>query len=127
MSVMSWQEVINFYDKTKWNDNGKELEWIQKFVEELVVSRDLDSVYPFTSHEVLCITKFKTYPEWFDKPLLTIEINWSAVESFKYKFSLIQREEGEVLREFVESVYCSFEKSLETFDEMVAKLEKVSQ
>ncbi len=93
-----------------------------------IENRNLQNLHCFTSHETLCITKFKTYPEWFDKPLLSIDVNWSADEKYEYKFSLVKRQEQDnVMREFAESVFCSFDKSLENFDEMIEKLEKVSK
>lgn len=130
MSETDWNEIIDFYGNFPHNENYKEykeIERMKKFVIHLIQNRDLQNLHCFTSHETLCVTKFKTHPEWFDKPLVTIDINWGASEQYKYKFSLVERQEKDnVIREFVESVLCSFGKSLEIFDEMIEKLEKVS-
>jgi hypothetical protein len=128
MTEIDWKELIDFYDEFSSQENYKEIEGMKKFVILLVKNRNLQNLHYFTSHETLCITKFKTHPDWFDKPLVTIDINWGADEQYKYKFSLVKRqEEDNVLREFAESEFCSFDKSLKVFDEMIEKLEKVSK
>ena len=127
MAEADWKEIIKFYESFGNHETWKELEWMKKFVSHLIENRDLQNLNYFTSHETLCITKFKTYLEWRDKPLVAIDINWGADVQYKYKFSLIDRKEQDnVLREFAESIFCSFDKSLTVFDEMSSKLERIS-
>ena len=100
---------------------------LQNILSHLIEYRDLQNLNYFTSHETLCVTKFKKHPEWFDKPLVAIDINWGADEQYKYKFSLVKRQQqDDVMRESTESIFCSFDKSLAVFDEMIEKLEKIS-
>ena len=128
MDETDWKELIKFYESFEEQETWKELEWMRKFVLHLFESRNLQDLNYFTSHETLCVTIFKTYLEWHDKPFVTIDINWGADEQYKYKFSLVKRKElSNVMRESTESVFCSFDNSLEIFDEMIEKLKEVSK
>ena len=128
MDETDWKELIKFYESFEEQETWKELEWMRKFVLHLFESRNLQDLNYFTSHKTLCVTIFKTYLEWHDKPFVTIDINWGADEQYKYKFSLVKRKElSNVMRESTESVFCSFDNSLEIFDEMIEKLKEVSK
>ncbi len=114
MANTDWKELIKFYESFENHETWKELEWMKKFVSHLIENRNLQNLHYFTSHETLCLTIFKTYLEWSVKPFVTVSINWGANEQYKYKFSLIKRnEQNNVMREATESVFCSFDKSLE--------------
>jgi hypothetical protein len=128
MANIDWKELIKFYESFGDHKTWKELEWMKKFLLHLIESRNLQDLNYFTSHEILCVTIFKTYLEWRDKPFVTIDINWGADEQHKYKFNLVKRkEQNNMMRESTESVYCSFNKSLEIFDEIIGKLKEVSK
>lgn len=128
MAETDWKELIKFYESFEDRETWKELEWMTKFVLHLIENRNLQYVNYFTSHETLCVTIFKTYLERRDKPLVRIDLNWGADEQYKYKFSLVERkEQNNVMRESTESVFCSFDKSLEIFDEMIEKLKEISK
>lgn len=127
MPNTDWRELIAFYKSFEVHESWKKLEWMKKFVGHLIENRNLQNLNYFTSHETLCVTKFKTYLEWRDKPFVTVDINWGANEQYKYKFSLIKRREQEnVMRESTESIFSSFDKSLKIFDEIIEKLGRVS-
>lgn len=123
----SWKEIIEFYKDGKTHKGLENLEAIEKLVCYLVNNRDLSSIYPFTSHEVLCLTKFKTYDEWYIKPIISIELNFGANDEYIYKFTLTEPlEDGKIIRYKAEIVHCSFENSLNIFDEFIEKLERLS-
>lgn len=88
-------------------------------------------LYPITSH--FCLSAFigKESGEIYDKPSISINLTHEnrprAIDKYRFKFSLTTgNEDDELFREYVESVYCSFEKSLEVFDEMFEKLKAAS-
>jgi hypothetical protein len=129
MSDGSWDDVLSGY-KTAQNVNGYEdFVWMEKFVAHLLANRDLSKLYPITSHQRLIVFIGESFELVYNKPVITIQLSHEVRESikdkFRFKISLTSgREDGELFRENAETVYCSFEKSLEVFDEMFAKLEK---
>ncbi len=128
MAETDWKELIKFYQSFEDRETWKEIEWMKKFVLHLIKSRNLQDVNYFTSHETLCVTIFRTYLEQRDKPFVTIDINWGADLQYIYKFSLVKRKQlNDVMRESTESVFCSFDRSLEIFDEMIKTLKEVSK
>lgn len=128
MPNKEWKELIKFYESFENLEDWKELVWMKKLTVHLIENRDLDDINYFTSHENLCVTMFETYSEWKDEPFVEININWGASEQYIYKFSLVSSQEQEnIIRLFSESVLCSFDKSLEIFDEMIEKLKAISK
>jgi hypothetical protein len=126
MPATSLEEILKFYED--FEDYQDESEWMVKLVKHLVANRDLSSFYPFTSHETLCFSMFESHEDWFEKPIISIDINWEASEEYKYKISFERRKvEADLWRQFLESVYCPFEKCLEIFDEMAEKLKEASK
>lgn len=127
MSDGSWKTVLKDYEYAQKEVWGKDLIWMEKLVSHLLSNRDLSMLYPITSHYRLIVFIGKKFGEKYDKPLMIIELTSKNQErlkdKFRYKFSVrIKREENELFREFIETVFCSFEKSLEVFDEMFEKL-----
>ena len=133
MSDGSWKQVLEDYKYAQTQSWGEDYVWMEKLVSHLLENRDLSMLYPITSHFSRLIAFIgTTLNVKYKKPKVKIELNHNFREHFKdkyrYKFSLITRnEDGELFRENVESVFCSFEKSLEVFDEMFEKLKAVTK
>lgn len=123
---MTSNEVIKFYEDLE--NYESEFKWMVKFTKRLFANRDLSLMHFFTSHQILCFSMFETYVDWLEKPIVSVDLNWVSAEKYKYKISFERRKvESDLLRQFIESVHCPFEKCLETFDEMVEKLKKTSE
>lgn len=111
---------------------GKDFIWMEKLIPHLISNRDLLELYPVTSLHVLNLSICKSWEETLNKPYISIKLNWTIKEKFRekyrYEFSLTQhRKDGNICRQNVESIFCSFEKSLEVFDEMIEKLKTISK
>ncbi len=127
MSDGSWKEVLEDYKYAQTQSWGEDFVWMEKLVSHLFEDRDLSMLYPITSHFRLIVFIGTSFNEKYKKPKIRIELSHDFREhvkdKYRYKFSLITGiEDGELYREVVETVYCSFEKSLEVFDEMFEKL-----
>lgn len=133
MSDGSWKQVLEDYKYAQTQSWGEDHVWMEKLVSHLLENRDLSLLYPITSHfQRLIVFIGTSFNEKYKKPKILIQLNHSFREHFKdkyrYKFSLISTVKAEELfRENVESVFCSFEKSLEVFDEMFEKLKAVTK
>lgn len=130
MSDGNWNEVVSDYKFAQNESWGKDFIWMEKLVLHLLSNRDLSKFYPITSHYVLSFSKGNSFDEIYDKSFISIELSHEIREhikdKFRYKFSLTTgNEDGDIFRQYVESVFCSFERSLEVFDEFVNKLEKL--
>lgn len=89
-------------------------------------------LYPITSHYRLIAFIGESFGEKYKKPKISIELSHENREhikdKFRYKFTLITaHDDGEVFRQYTEKVFCSFEKSLEIFDEIFEKLKTVTK
>jgi len=89
-------------------------------------------LYPVTSHYRLIMFIGEKFGEKYNKPLMKIQLisedHVRLKDKFKYDFSTrIRREDNELFRESVETVFCSFEKSLDVFDEMFEKLKAATE
>ena len=115
-----WNELISFYQEleliSSWN-----IVSMEKLVKLILENRTVNKIHPFTSHHILCLTKYKTYEEWKDKPLVSIEPVSESHYCFKFTEPI---NDGDVYREKSESISCPLEYALKAFDEMIEKLEK---
>jgi len=115
----SWDEIIAKYQYYKKQENWEFLADLELLVQHILQNRDVSAVHPFASHVTLCLTKYKTYDEWHDKPFISID----STHTGKYKFTLTEPlEDGEVYRARSESIVCSFDKTLDIYDELIEKL-----
>jgi hypothetical protein len=122
MSVRSWNEIVAFYEDFKKEEGWEFLAEVEALVRRIIQNRDTSGIYPFTSHETLCLTRYQTYPEWYDKPLISI----NSTRTGKFKFELTEPlEDNEVYRQKSEAIVCSPDKALEVYDELVAKLRRL--
>lgn len=132
MADGSWDKILAEYKNVREVDSktmpfAKDFIWMEKLIPHLLKNRDLSRFYPVTSLHVLCLSIGNTWEESRGKPYISIKPNWTIIEKnrdkFRFEFSLTwHRGDGEICRQNVESIFCSFEKSLEVFDEMVEKL-----
>ena len=132
MSDGSWQQVVEDYKLAQKETWGENFVWMEKLVLHLLEKRDLSILYPITSHYRLITFIGTNLSEKYGKPKISIELSQRLLDhskdKFRYKFSLhTGHEDDELFREFVESVYCSFEKSLEVFDQMFEKLKAAAE
>jgi hypothetical protein len=116
------------YQRVQNESRGTNYVWMEKLVSYLPGNRDLSMLYPITSHYRLIAFIGTKFEEMYERPALTIklthEIRPRLKDKCRYKFTLTTGYEGDgVYRSFDESIFCSFEKSLEVFDEIFAKLE----
>lgn len=127
MSDGSWDEVLKDYRYAQ-NDGWREIYiWMEKLVLHLLENRDLSMLYPITSHNVLSAFIGKEFSEFYHKPTISIKLTHETrarlEDKYRFKFSLNTGfEDGEIFRGNEESIYCSFENSLEVFDELFRKL-----
>lgn len=137
MPAGNWDEILSAYKSnrellSKTTTWGKDLICMEKLFFHLLSNRDLSKFYPVTSHGSLLLSIGKTWEETLDKPFISIHMQLMNVkeeyrDKFRYEFSLSQdKKDNESWTRNVESVFCSFEKSLEVFDKMIEKLEKIS-
>ena len=131
MSDGSWEQVLADYKFAQTQNWGEDYVWMEKLVSQLITDRDLSTLYPITSHYVLSAFIGANFYEVYNKPSISIELSHEIrphiKDKFRFKFSLnTGNKDDELFREYVESVYCSFEKSLEVFDEMFEKLKSAT-
>jgi hypothetical protein len=115
-----WDELISFYQKFE-SSNEWNIVSMKKLVKLILENRTVNKIHPFTSHHILCLTKYKTYQEWKDKALVSIEPASSSHYWFKFTQPLGN---DDFYREKSESISCTFEYALTAYDEMIEKLEK---
>lgn len=132
MSDGSWTQVLEDYKFVQTQDWGADYIWMERLVSHLFEHRDLSMLYPITSHFQLSAFIGTKFEEMYEKLaisiVLTHEIRPHLKDTCRYKFTLTTgHKDGEIYRSFDESVYCSFEKSLEVFDEMFTKLEAATK
>ena len=119
----SWNYVCEYYEDLAKDDQWKDFAAMEKFVKNLIANRSLSEIYAHTTHLTLVITTSEEYEKWIKEPNLFVELNFGASEEYLYKISLAETiEHSEIIRIREESVFCSFEKSLEVFDEMIKRL-----
>jgi hypothetical protein len=131
MSDGSWKDVLSDYKYAQKESWGEDYIWMEKLVSHLLANRDLSMLYPITSHYRLITFIGESFDGIYTKPTMSIKLSHENREhlkdKFRFKFSFTtDNEDGDLFRVYVQSVYCSFEKSLEVFDEMFAKLKAVS-
>ena len=131
MSDGRWDKVLQDYKFAQEESWGKDLAWMEKLVLHLLENRDLSMLYPITSHYRLSAFIGKNFGEIYHKPFITInlthEIRERIKDKYRFEFSLTTGyEDGDLYRQNIESVVCSFEKSLEVFDEIFEKLKAVT-
>ena len=131
MADGNWDEILESYKFAQERNWGKQYVWLEKLVSQLLANLDLSILYPITSHYLLILYIGNRFEGINNLPRLSIELSFEVgefIDKSRYKFSLTTGNEGdELFREFVESVYCSFEKSLEVFDEMFEKLKAATE
>ena len=115
-----WNELISFYQDLELSRDW-DFASMEKLVKLILENRNVNKIHPFTSHHILCLTKYKTYNEWKDKPLVSIEPASSSHYWFKFAEPF---DDGDIYREKSESISCPLEYALKAFDEMIEKLEK---
>jgi hypothetical protein len=124
----SWSHIVKYYEDLAQDEKWKEFVEMEKLAKNLIANRNLNELHAHTTHMILGITKSEKYEHWINEPKLFIELNFGASDEYLYKFSFIEPvESNEIIRTREEVILCSFEKSLEVFDEMVEKLKAVSK
>ncbi|HMS41549.1 MAG TPA: hypothetical protein PKE69_15055 [Pyrinomonadaceae bacterium] len=127
MSDGSWDKVLEDYKFAQEESWGEDLVWMEKLVLHLLENRDLSMLYPITSHYRLSAFIGKSFEEVYDKPSIRINLTYDNREltkdKYRFEFSLTTGyKDGDLYRQNKESVFCSFENSLEVFDEIFEKL-----
>ena len=123
----TWKFIAEYYEKLANEDEWKDFAAMEKLVKTLIANRNLSGIFAHTSHMNLVITKSEEYEKWFEEPALFVELNFGASKEYLYKISFVEPiENNEIIRVKEEANFCSFEKSLEIFDEMCEKLESAS-
>ncbi len=56
-----WLWIHEFYSELKENEKWSYVEVLGDAVQELIETRDLSSLTPFTSHHILCTSRHQTY------------------------------------------------------------------
>lgn len=121
--MKSWSYILKYYEDLAKDKEWEEFAAMDKFVKNLTANRELNGLYAVTSHETLVINKSEDFEQWFNSPSIYVELNFGASEEYLYKFTFAEPlEHNEIIRTKEETVLCSFEKSLEVFDEMIEKL-----
>ena len=131
MAAGNWNEILESYrfpQKEYW---GKDFIWMEKLINQILANRDLSILYPVTSHHRLIMYIGKSFEGIDVRPQIKIELSYEAREElrdkFRFKLSLVTgREDEDVFKEYVESIYCSLEKSLEVFDELFDNLKAIT-
>jgi hypothetical protein len=116
-----WDEIISFYreleSKEFWGFGS-----MAALVTLIIENRDVSEIYPVTSHETLCLSKYQTYDEWVSKPSVSIR----PASADHYWFSLTEPlEDGGIYRERVESILCPMDYALKAYDEMMGNLARL--
>jgi hypothetical protein len=131
MASGNWKDILDFYQSNQSGNLQNICFWMERLIRHLLNNRQLTDVYPLTTHLVLSLTICENYSQVRGKPHLKIQLNSDVSENTKdkhrYDFTVIKfQDSGEIYRLNKDSVFCSFEKSLEVFDEMIAKLREIS-
>lgn len=131
MSDGNWQQVVEDYKFAKTQNWGKDFLWMEKLVLYLLENRDLSMLYPITSHYRLITYIGDRFEGISFLPQISIELNdhirYPRTPYTIYRFSLNTADYDNFFKEYSESVYCSFEKSLGVFDEMFEKLKAATE
>lgn len=131
MASGNWEDILELYRKNQFGNLKDNCFWMEKLITHLTDNRQLSDIYPLTSHLVLSLTICESYSEVRAKPHLQIKINSDSSEDtkdrYKYDFTIVNhKDDGEIYRISKDSIFCSFERSLEVFDEMIEKLKQIS-
>src|ERR1051325_5757597 len=118
MANKSQENILKFYEELCGHTGSEFLEPLRVFLPRLFRERDLTGCTFFTSHATLCIVRFPRYPEWSDKPLLSI-ISTSK-DRLQFEFRITFATEP-VYRTLTESANCPLELGLQEFDQLYAK------
>ena len=118
MAGRSQEDILKFYEDFRGHSDWEFLEALRMFLPRLFRERDLAGCTFFTSHATLCIVRYPTYPEWCDKPLLSI--NCTAKDRLQFEFRITLASEP-VYRALTESANCALELGLQEFDRLYAK------
>lgn len=135
MADGNWDEILEGFKKLRESIDkpyGKDLIYLEEFIRHLISNRDLSGIYPISSHLHLILVIAKNFSDKYGKPVINVRINSDRFldekDEFRYEFVLFQRKKDkDIYRENVESVFCSFEKSLEVFDELFEKLNRLTE
>jgi hypothetical protein len=112
-----WRELIPFYQDCVDGSTPERERFLGmvEFIGILLTNRNLADIHFFTSHEILCVTLYRTYEEWQDKPIIAIDVPDRNRPLFK------------VVRgtRTIEEVSCPIHDGIRHFDEMVSKLRRI--
>src|SRR5262249_42761203 len=106
------------YEDFQRHSGWENLEAMRVFLPRLFRERDLTGCTFFTSHATLCIVRYQTFPEWCDKPLLSI--NCTAKDRLQFEFRITLASEP-VYGTLTESANCPLEVGLLEFDRLYEK------
>jgi hypothetical protein len=112
------RDVLKFYEDFRSHSGWEHLEAMRTFLPRVFRERDLSGCTFVTSHETLCITRYRTYPQWLDKPSLFL--NCTAKDRLKIEFQTTLAT-SPVVRLLTESVNCPPELALQEFDRLYAR------
>ncbi len=130
MADGNWDEILEGFKNLRESlekPYGKDLIWLENFIRHLILNRDLSEIYPISSHSKLILVIANSLSDRRGKPVIVIQINSNffpdEIDKYRYEFQLIQKiKDKDIYRQNVESIFCSFEKTLEVFDELFEKL-----
>lgn len=121
---MKQHEILPFYDEHRFHSGWSHLAALRTFLPELFAARELQGCHYFTSHAVLCLSRFPTYEERHGKPLLSIYS--TSLDLLQFEFITFE-EQPPVHRSFSERVVCPIAFGLHHFDALYSKFLKAHE
>ena len=112
------QDILAFYEKFRGKLGWDSLEAMRLFVPQLFASRSFDGFHFFTSHEILCITRFADYSDREFAPQLAIGAH--TIHTLRFEFT-VHKPAHPIFRAFTEQVICPIEHGLDQFNDLFAK------
>jgi len=122
--LSDWRELVVFYEDLAKGPALPEYRYngMVEFLKMLLTHRSLKGIECFASHDLLCVSLYKTHDERKDQPYVTIEV--AETDRLALEFVQSTEEPGGVLRASKAEVICPLKDSLKYFDEMIGMLKE---
>jgi hypothetical protein len=111
-------DILAFYDRLAEKDGVLFADVTRTFARALFRQREMPGCHVFTSHEVLCISRFPTHSERSDKPLLSITA--TSPNRLHFQLRIETPADDGVHRAITESANCPADRGFEEFDRLYA-------
>jgi len=116
-----WQQkILDFYSKFDGLKGWSKIEAIRIFLPMIFESCELSDLYFFTSHEVLCLSRYPNYKARDGKPLLAVGA--SSPEHLWFELSVHEDSGDDATITKIERVVCPPRSGVGQFQRLLSRL-----